>query len=497
MQLKVNILLSTILIVFSCALDKPVKTIHVSNPVPLRNLYLPGVDSTIARNATRLSDRIIVDFDRRRQADLQYEKGLNSFRVANSLWTYSGKDHCIDSTCIQLYKNWIKKYTANHHVSEVTDAIKSVNLDQICSTILDSAYNNVSQAKFLNPFNLEIRSLLIKIYLKQGEITHDSLYYTRAIEELNNFMLVDKSNPYIYEKLAECHYALKDWENSYRFFHEAEKVLKIVSGFKHETDRIVKVSLDTVRWIYFLRRQGESKAKLYDEESAIYYLTKAKDLSDSDVTKQELQNILDWIYWDGGNIRAAEIRDDILEIENSNDYKKARAEYLELLKILITQKAKNEINWKIASIEYNLLGRKKEALKRLFQVIQNIRKSHQTHPFHNVYLKDYAAMCYSVGMDHFHKNRFRLAYIYLNQASQIDWEHKGECFFQLAVLSRDNPEETILHCKNALNYSHQLSQSKIKKIYEMLAVSYKRKGEFDIANTYFQTFTNNKSSIKN
>jgi hypothetical protein len=494
MHLKVYIfLLSTFLLLFSCAIDKPIKTTTVSDQGVSGKYYLPGVDSSVAKNAIQFSDRIIVDYNKRKTADFCYEKGMNSLRVADSLWTSFQKEQRRNSNAIQLYLNWIQQYNPDYHNTQIVDESKFDKLDQVCLTVLDSAYKEAAKAKFLNPYNLDVRSLLIKIYLKQGEITHDGIYYTRAIDELNNFLLVDKSNPYIYEKLGECFYALKDWENCYRFFSEAEEILKIISRFKYEADQKAEASLDTARWIYYLRRQGEAKAKLYDSERAISYLTKAKELSASDDKKQEIQDFLNWINWDGGNIRAAEIRDEILKIENSNDYKRARADYIELLKILRTQKARNEINWKIASIEYNLLGRKNEALKRLFQVIQNIKKSNQNHPFHTVYLKDYAAMCYSVGMEHFSKNRFRLAFIYLNQASQIDWEHKGDCYFQLAVLSCENPAETIRNCKIALNYSHQLSENKIKKIYGMLAVSYKRKGEFDIAHTYFQNLINHQN----
>lgn len=497
MRLRVYIILLSILIVFSCAVDKPIKTTNISKPEPTDNFYLPGIDSSVVRNAVQFSDRIDVDFDNRKKANVLYESGKSSFQVADSLWACIQKGQGKDSIVIQAYKNWRNRHDNELNNSRSMDAIKLGKLDRIYLTVLDSAYTEVFKAKSFNPFDLDIRSLLINIYLKQGEITQYPIFYTRAIDELNNFLLVDKSNPYIYEKLGECYYALGGWDKSYRFFHEAEKILKIVSIYKHETEQNNSIPVDTARWIYYLRRQGEAKAKLYDSDSAIYYLNEAKELSDSEPTKQQLQNILNWINWDGGNIRAAEIRDNILKIEDNHDYKKARAEYLKLLPILRTQNARNEINWKIASIEYNLLDRKKDALKRLFLVIQSITASDQSYKLHIIFLKDYAAMCYSVGMEHLSKNRFRLAYIYFNQASQIDWEHKGECFFQLAVLSRENPTEAVRNCTKALNYSEQLSENKIKQIYEMLAISYKRKGEFDMAHIYFQNLINQNNSTQN
>jgi hypothetical protein len=497
MRLKLLLLLSGTLLMYSCAANKPGKTTVVNNPVSSGDFYLPGIDSTVVKDAIKFSDRIIVDFDRQKNAEVWHSRALKTFELADSL------NNCLrirqdeDSTLLRIYESWTNKYDVDRRFSKLFEEIKPERFDQIVMTVLDSAYHEASRAKLLNPYNLDIRSLLINIYLEQGEITGEAIYYNRAIDELNNFLLVDKSNPYIYEKLGECFCAFKDWENCYRFFHEAETILKITAKFNSVTDQDISSSLDTTRLVYYLHRQGEAKTKMHDSEQAIYYLKIAKQLSESDEIKRDLQNFLDWINWDGGNIRASEIRDEIVTFEKNNDYKKARTEYIELLKIMKTQQAKNEINWKIASIEYNFLGRKKEALERLFHVIQTISKSEQNNPQHTVYSKDYAAMCYSIGMEHLNKNRLRLAYIYFNQAAQIDWDHRGECFFQMAVLSRANPSETIRSCKLALDFSQQLSENINQKISEMLAIAYKQMGEFEIAHTYFKNLMNPNHSTKN
>ena len=493
MKLKLYILISSLIIICSCAVNKPGKTL-IDDPISSDNIYFPGIDSSVVKNAMKFSNRIFVNFDRQKSAGIWYERAAITYELVDSLSRCRLQYQCEDSTLRRIYRNWSRKPGTIHHFSKYFEELKTGDFDQIYTIVLDSAYHQTALAKSLNPYNLDIRSLLINIYLKQGELNQDAIYYNRAIDELNNFLLVDKSNPYIYEKLGECFYALKDWENCYRFFNEAEKILKIVSKFKKEPGKNKVASLDTTRWVYYLHRQGDAKSKLYDSEQAIEYLEKARQYTNSDQTRNELRNFLNWINWDGGNIRASEIRDEILVLEENQDYKKARVEYIELLRIMKTLKAKNEINWKIASIEYNVLGKEKEALERLFRIVQNISKTSQKNPLHTVYLKDYAAMCYSVGMELLNENHLRLAYIYLNQASQIDWEHKGKCFFQLAILSRENPSETIRNCKKALNFSNHLSEKINKKIYEMLAVAYKQMGEFDIAYTYFQNLTNENST---
>jgi len=487
MRLKIYILLLNLIVIFSCANNKSITTNQLSNALAPDNLYLPGIDSTVVKNAIQFSDKIVVDFDRQNQANRWYTKGMHSFHIADSIWSRSQTEIDNDSINIKMFINWRREHNTDTKNIKILNNIK---LAEICIEILNVAETEANRAMKLDPFNLDIRSLLIKIYIKQGEISKASISYTRAIEELNNFLSFDKSNPYIYEKLAECYYALKDWENCYQNFRKAEQVLKIVTELNYDNNEKISSSLDTVRLVYYLRGQGEVKAKLYDSEQAIYYLTCARDITNSEKIKQQLQEFLNWIDWDGGNIRAAELKDDILTMEKIGAYKKAREKYLDLLKILTTQQAENEINWKIASIEYNFLGRKEDALKRLFQVIKNIRESDQNHSLNLIYLNDYAAMCYSIGIECFNQHKFRLAYIYMNQASQFNWEHRGDCYFHMALLSHQNPSETIRLCKNALEYSEQLSKQVLKKIHELLAVSYQRQANFDVAQQYFQKLVN-------
>ncbi len=485
------------MIIYSCATDKFVKNTPVFNYHSIENFSLPGIDSSVARNAIQLSDQMIVNFNRRNEAKFWYDKGLNSFQIADSLWRIFQEKPGQDSITVHIYTTWRQEHDTVFQLIKIANEFNFNKLKEICQLILSTGEYEVNQAKHFNPFDLDIRSLLIKILMKLGEITQDTVYFAQSIEELNNFLLVDKSNPYIYEKLAECYYALNEWAQCYRYFHEAEVVLKIVSGFKYENNNMVYSSIDTMRWVYYLRGQGEAKARLYDSEKAIYYLTKGIELNNSIETKKQLQDYIDWINWDGGNIRAAEFRDEILKLENLGDYKKARSGYLDLYRVLKTQKAKSEINWKIASIEFNCLGKKKEAINRLFQTIQNIQKKNYSYSLNTVYLKDYAAMCYSLGLEYFNQNKYRLSYIYLNQASKFNWEHKAESYFYLAVLSHQNPEETILNCEKALACSDQLTEKLTEKVYEMLAVSYRRKGEFEIAQKYYDNLSSNEQFIEN
>ncbi len=497
MRLKLIQSLLLTLILANCASQKTMNQLGQYD-LAQENVYnLPGTDSSVVKKANKHLPQILVDFQRRQQANHLLDRALLAFSVAESLQICLQANPPDDKTFSQIYENWINQYPIEADRAKLRIELKPNRLQQIMLAVLDSASQLSYRGKLLDPYNLEIRGLLIKVYLKQGEITHQKVHYARASEELKRLLLIDKSSPYIYEKLGECYFALNDWENSYQSFHEAERVLELVAEFEQRPDTAPNAALDTNRLVYYLHRQGEAKVRLYDSESAIALLSRAMKLTNSSETKRQLQNILDWINWDDGNIRASEIRDEIRRLEADNRFKEARSQYLELLKMLRSNRAINEINWKIASIEYNTLGRKNEALARLFQVIQSIQHSPRNEQLHEIYLRDYAAMCYSVGIDYLNSNQFRMAYIYFNKSSQFEWDHQGDCFYQLAMLSRDNPVEAIRHSHRSLDFLSQLSQAKIRALYELLAISYRRMGEFENANKYFQNWVNLKNISKN
>lgn len=497
MGIKYYPLVFLLLFINSCSINKTLRDDQLSNLFSSEDNYYPGVDSSVVKNANEIADRILVDYERRNGAIVWQNRAKISFQLADSIWNCYTHKSCHDSILLNLYLSWQQEYEDDITRTDKSHNGKNIRPDELSLRILNQASKDANQAKRINPYDLDIRSLLVNIQSRMGEISGNQNSYSEAIEELKNLLLVDKSNPYLYERLAECYYALKDWENCYRCFDNAEAVLLILAKLKVNGNTSVNASIDTIRWVYYLQGKGEAKAKLYDSGLAITYLTRAKQMTHSISKAQQLQNYLIWINWDGGNLKASELRDDALRLEQVGDYKKAHHKYLELLEILTTQRAKNEIDWKVASIDFNYLKEKLEAIQRMFRVVQNIQKSGSSHELNKVYLQDYAAMCYSVGVDYYNQHKYRLAYIYINQAAQFEWKHRGDCYLQLAILSEVNPSENIQNCQKALDYSNQLSRENIKKIQKMLTVSFIRMGEFELAQNYYQKILNSGTSPSN
>ena len=103
---KINILIVCLGIIVSCAGNKSVSRNEVPNFLVTENVYLPGIDTTVAKDAIQISNRIIVDFNRKSEAQLWYNKGLNSFQLADSLWAMYVAKNYQDSILTQIYNDW-------------------------------------------------------------------------------------------------------------------------------------------------------------------------------------------------------------------------------------------------------------------------------------------------------------------------------------------------------------------------------------------------------
>lgn len=478
-------LIATILT--SCAVNRSLNTEQKSRHVSTEVVHFPGVDSTVAREALNYADRILADAAQMDAADSLYQRAKISFECADtlSLALRHSKEH--DPIGENLCHRWINQIGLS---GKTRNLFLKLNSRRKLEYIFTNANEDAAQAKLLNPFNLNTRGLLVQINMMLGNLTNRNDYYLVAVNEIENLLLVDKSNPDVYTRLAECHYALGNWAKCDESFREAEKVLHVVAQFKMIEEPGSSNDVDTSKWVYLLRGQGEARAKMYDAEGAIGFLTRAYELTDSESLRTELTNYLSWIKWDEGNIRASELRDEVVELEQHADYKQASEKYIDLLNHLKTQRTRNEINWKIASIEYQHLNREKDAVARLFSVLKNIPDDETNVPRHERFRKDYAAMCFSLGLKYSRMNEMRLAYIYLRQASKIEWDYRARSYLQLALLSQSNPEETIRNCTLALNEREQLSSDEIYKIHQMLFGAHKQNGNYDDARHFHKLLAN-------
>jgi len=493
-------------IIYSCVITTLFVAIHsgcIADQTNLQKQDLkqhkipPGVDSLIAINADSAANLYFVDQSQRMKSNYYYNQSKKLYELCDSLWYVS--DNVLDTTrqsvtvhdsllTIKLYNKCLH-YLKKQEKKRKDDKLilpERKKIQSTCLEIIRRAKVHAENSRLINPYNLNARLNLIQTLMLLGKISGDLNSYLYAIQELIDFLQYEKSKDNIYSLLAESYYAVGDWKNAFENFYYAQQVLEKTAIFQEHSSSI---QLDTTKLVYYLQQQGDCKTKLYDDQSALQLLANALKLTTATQKKKEIHKYITWINWDDGNILAVEKRDYIYDLYYKKKYKKANSEFKKLLKILKTQRTKNQINWKIATIDFTILNKKNEGIERLFRVIKSIPPENIADSTALLYLTDYGAMCYTLGGDYLDKKKNKIAYAYFKQGAQINWEKRGECYFRLAKLSQTDSDETIKNCQLALTYKDYLSGQIINQTYELLVDAYKRNGNFKLARQYYNSLT--------
>lgn len=478
---KIFIIIYLVILIVGCAANR-----RRLDDAELKNqAQIPaGVDSLLAVKADSLADMLFVDHRQKVKATHYYLLSKKYFDKSDSLWRLyqNFRDSSLVMTtedtnfAVKYYQNcrYFLKLKSKKSQQQILPGIKEVK--KISITLCRGAKSYADSANLANPFDLSNRANGIQISMMLGKLSSKKRYYADAINKLKDFLTFEKSQHEIYRFLGECYYALSDWENAFQNFQQAQKVFERTIALQNLDSQ--PAYFDSTIFVYYLYQQGDSKAKLYDDKNALRLLEQALLFSYSPQKKEQIQNYIDWINWDAGNIRAVERRDQIYTFYQQEKYKKANKEFKKLLKILKTQSNKDLINWRIATIDFEILNKKNDGIERMFHVISSLNLAD------SVYLNDYGAMCYSLGLDYLKKKEYKIAYAYFNQAAKVDWEKRGASYLQLAQLSQSDPAETIQKCRQALVYEDRLSLELLNQTYRLLADAYKRNGDFELARQY-------------
>jgi tetratricopeptide (TPR) repeat protein len=183
------------------------------------------------------------------------------------------------------------------------------------------------------------------------------------------------------------------------------------------------------------------------------------------------------------------MRDSAAELASQEKFVEADKIYSALInKILRTKRAKDDIAWDYASIEYYRLNRRASAIARLDDVMKTIQKDEIDAPVdtsYRNYFENYGAMCHNLGVDTMRVDR-RLAYGYFERATAIYWSGRGKSYAFMAELTQSNADLAIKNGENALKFRDQLTAEQLKNVYKFLVDGYRSKRQMDKARDYFE-----------
>ena len=447
------------------------------------NFFPAGIDSLTAVESDSITSRLFVTEDRKSKALDLYNEALTNHEIADSLWA--------------LIKDK-QKDTADSLFSESLHEKRA-----IISQKLEKAGNELRKAARIDPFNLALKDLLAKVYTLQGDFSEETSFYEKAIFELKQIISRDKSEHVLYYRLGENYYKLNEWEKAYENYRQAENVLLETAFLNEKQEKkllagnyIITDSIDAeihFRYVYY---QAITVAKLYNTELALSLFQRAQQIAPSQNQLEFVDNYTKWIRWDGGNIAASEKKNQCLQLIKEKKYQQAKAGFEELIDDLNTQKARDEIGWRIATIEYQYLDQEINGCERLHNIIKNQPVNKKTglpfDPDYKRYFTDCGKMFFKLGLNLKKKSEYKLAYRCFENASQIQWFGRWQSLLELSKLTVQDPDKTLEIINLILNSQHNLSKSEHLDALTLKLNALKRFGTSrldEVKNTYQQIRT--------
>lgn len=470
----------------------------------------PGISKRVAARVDTLAERLFVPF-KREQAALQLSReGQRHYAVSDSLWPAWDALQRKDTKPAQTGAD----STAAPAAGEIHAQAQSRNGTDYASTskIRIQAIFNLKQAREKlekslrqDPFKPLARHRLALTYKLFAERFPHEVPLERAAETWSVLALLEPGEYRHFLNLGNTYFAMGQWSKALTQFQLAESLLDGSAAVSNA--RVDNPSLPQSAWIdstdlfntVYLQAQtlikqviAERKSPAIREaETALEYLEKARGLTSSAKWHALIVGDIKYITWDENNIWGSALRDSAQALAGRGDFRKAADIYDQLLnRVLETKRAKNDVKWDYAKIEYAKLKRRASAIARLSGVISDIEKDGSGAPVDTTYnsmFEDYGTMCYLVGLDTTRVNR-KIAYEYFELAASIAWKDQGKIFLRMAELTRANIELSLQHAEKALPHETSFNSEEKKLLFDLLAQGYRRKGETDRARIYFEKF---------
>ncbi len=455
-----------------------------------------GVSTKVLARADSVAARMFVAKKQEHQAEVLSQQGLQHFRTCDSLLVLLRREgkQALSPTADSAHQNEAAHATASNGQSSTTHNVRQRQLEIQASYHLQEARQHLEKSLRLNPFQLRTKHFLAATYKLLAERFPSAMSFDQPAQIWAELARQEPGEYHHFYNLGECQYAQRQWEEAWKNFKKTEEILLASTEVNDRRlwnpQLLPEATLDSLTLFRAIYYQGQCAIKSFDDKQALSNLERARNFVNSPTILASIAEDIRWIKWDAGNILASVYRDSAAALVAQGRYTDTVQLYEKMLnETLKTKRARDEIIWDYADIEYQQLHRKESAVARLDEALQRIPKDAEGAPLDTTYIQDFAnygAMCYNLGIDTLRVDR-RVAYEYFARAAAINWKERGKSYLQMAELSHSNADLSIRDGENALALSYQLNSEQLKKLYRLLIDSYRRKNQMDKAKFYFDT----------
>lgn len=349
---------------------------------------------------------------------------------------------------------------------------------------LEQAQQEFEMGLKLDPFNYFLRQAITAVYMYLDPLYPYINDNSSRLQILFNKIYLE-TDPLkkadLFNKIGKIYFNYKVWEKARDNFQ-----LAVTNLFEGEI-----ADIDTAKLFDNIYYRGHSQLNLYEDEPASTSFEYARMIAPNEDRSKELSNWINYINWDQGNIHASENYQKALAFNNEKHYDKAERAYLDLIDIIQTERARNEVEHRLAMVQFSYLDKKHEAIQRLWNVVKIFPLDETTgvpiEASHAEYWESYCKMCLNLANTSYYEDK-KTAFIYFQKASQIESSIRGNAFLNLAIMSINNPDMCLSYCDRSFAYIDKLSEGDKKILFDTYYKAYQRKGDFEAAMKWFKQF---------
>ncbi|MCG3118278.1 MAG: hypothetical protein ALAOOOJD_00446 [bacterium] len=461
----------------------------------------PGISPLVAARADSISAGLFVTMKNEREAQSLFEKGRRHYNASDSLWVVldNAKKATVKTVHVDDSLAAMKQtIPGTLKLQEAAQNLQAFDRTQEQRLMIQASYNLKEAQKYLersvqlNPFNASVQNYLALTYKLLAQRFPKEMSFDKALHIWGTLARLEPGEYVHYYNLGSTYFAEQHWADALENFKKCEEVLLAsaeVNPRRLQNPALpVEATLDTTYRFLTVYFQAQAAIKLLEAPLALQKLHHAKTLTHNPEYLAIIESNVKWINWDDGNIYGSVMKDSANTLASRGQFGDAGKIYEDLIhRTLKTKRAKDEMSWTFAAIEYKNLNRKASAVSRLYEVIQTIPKNPAGTPLdagYKEYFEAYGTMCYNMGIDTVRSDR-RLAYSYFAQAAEIDWSGRGKSYMFMADLSRANPQLVIANGEKAVALASQLAPEELQNLYKLLVEGYRRSGQVDKAKNYF------------
>lgn len=480
--------------VFSCTGTSSVLDVDgVNQDEAFNTLLVPaGVDSLTASIARNLADSSFVSYELEQRAE-EEKRRANMYRAeSDTLWHYLSMANETDSVNSIETDEFIEAFNEGAvRFVEANDLVSGNNISDAdmmrYQELVNNAISSFEIAIRLNPFDSQTRLVLADLYSRKASRLNQDQEYRKAIDVLEKLVRVEQGEFIIYGSLGENYFQVGNFEqavlNFERALHLLNETVPLSDHFFHTGEYSESDKRSAFLYNYYL---GLSYTNLFDSENALHFFENSKRYISNDQEALAVESEIQFIGWDDGNILGSMRRDSVLTMINQGNLEQAETGLLHLSDNLKTVAARDEIEWRLSVLQYQM-GKEGEAADRLLSLVLRTETNDEGLPLYDTYKRyfnDFGIITYNLGVKHESERNRNLALKYFMQSANTFWDYRARANLRIANLLSNNIQNALEYANLAEKEIDSLDIEERRSLYQLLTELNRRLGNTELARMY-------------